>query len=86
MRAVWRRLHRLEEMLVPKIDLASQGVADLIRERRRRRLEESGQPFEDYVRDSASPAYVAPLSVAVTLRLCRRQRIKRYCAAPGEES
>ena len=67
MRAVWRRLHRLEEMLVPKIDLASQGVADLIRERRRRRLEESGQPFEDCVRESGSPAYVARLSVAETL-------------------
>jgi len=44
-RAIIRRLHRLEEAR-PFVE-AGQALADLIRARRRRRLEASGQPDED---------------------------------------
>jgi len=86
MKTILRRVGLLESKLAPQGDAASSRVAGLLRERRRRRLdEESGQPFEDGVRDSGSPAYVARLSVAETLRLCRRRRIERYRAAAGEK-
>jgi hypothetical protein len=77
MRAVIRRLQRLEERLVPQVDLASQRVAGLLRERRRRRLEASGQPFEDSSLTNLPTAPRRCLSVAETLRLRRRQRLDR---------
>lgn len=77
MRAVIRRLRLLEERLVPQVDLASQRVADLIRERRRSRLEGNGLPFEDFVPERVSPASgTRCLSAAETLRMCRQQRIE----------
>jgi hypothetical protein len=42
-RRVNSRLERLEEKLVPQIDLASQRELDIARERRRRRLEANGE-------------------------------------------
>jgi len=63
---------------MPQVDLASQRLADLIRDRRRRRLEASGQPFDDLVPETMS---TAPgnrrLSVAETLRMCRQRRLER---------
>jgi hypothetical protein len=79
MRAVIRRLHRLEEMLVPQVDLAEQRLADLLRERRRRRLEEIGQSFEEEELDWGSLGLPpgTRLSVRETLRLGRQLRRKR---------
>jgi hypothetical protein len=77
MRAIVRRVGRLEDRLVPKGNAASQRVADLLRERRRRRLEASGQPFEDSSVTNVSTAPRGCLSVAETLRLRRRQRLDR---------
>ena len=48
--------------------MASQRAAELFRERRRRRLEASGQPFEDRARYRASADPGRRLSVAETLR------------------
>jgi hypothetical protein len=42
-----RRLARIEDRLVPIIDLVSYRLADLIRVRLRHRLESSGQVFKD---------------------------------------
>jgi hypothetical protein len=62
---------------VPQVDLASQRAADLIRDRRRLRLEASGQVFEVSVPESVSPAPGnRRLSVAETLRMCRGRRIE----------
>jgi hypothetical protein len=45
MRAIVRRVGRLEGRLAPKGNAASQCVAGLLRERRRRRLEEMASPL-----------------------------------------
>jgi hypothetical protein len=79
MKAIVRRLARIEVRLAPTIDLASYRLADLLRERRRRRLEASGQPFESRSPVSVSSGRV--LSVAETLRLCRQERSRRQRAA-----
>jgi len=62
---------------VPQADLASQRVADLIRDRRRRRFEAGGQPFEDLVPERVSPSPGnSRLTVAETLRICRKRRLE----------
>jgi hypothetical protein len=85
MRAVIRRLHRLEEMLVPQVDPAEQSLADLLRERRRRRLEASGQSVEEQKLDWGSLGLPpgTRLSVSETLRLKRnreREELDRQSA------
>jgi hypothetical protein len=77
MRAIVRRVGRLEGRLTPKGNAASSRVAGLLQDRRRRRLEASGQPFEDSSRDNMPPGPRGCLSVAETLRLRRRQRLDR---------
>jgi hypothetical protein len=72
MRAIIRRLCLLEERLVPKIDLAAQRLSDILRERRRRRLEASGEPDDeplDWGSLGLPPG--TRLSESETLRLAR---------------
>jgi len=76
MRTIIRRVGRLESKLAPPGNPASQRVAGLLRERRRRRLEANGEPFEDSSRANMSPAPRGWLSAAETLRLRRRQRFE----------
>jgi len=83
MKAILRRVGRLEQRLVPKVDLASQSVADIIRERRRRRLEASGEPFEDLPPARVSAAPGRYLSIAETIRLCRQRRLQAEQRVPG---
>ena len=50
MRAILRRLRKVEEKLVPQPteqDRRMAELADLIRERRRRRVEAAGLPFQE---------------------------------------
>jgi len=76
MKAVIRRLRLLEDRCLPQVDLRSQRVADLIRQRRRRRSEGHGQHFEDLLTERVFPALgTRCLSVAETLRMCRRRRL-----------
>jgi hypothetical protein len=75
MKAFIRRLHRLEEDSVLPVDLASQRIADLLRERRRRRMEAAGLPFKDLPRALPLPG-ARRLSVAETLRDIRRTRYR----------
>jgi hypothetical protein len=81
MRMILRRLTLLEARSMPRVDWASQQTADLLRERRRRRLEAAGLPFED--RQPRSPLLNQGrlLSFAETLRLCRQERSRRQRAA-----
>ena len=83
MKAVIRRLRRLEEKFVPQEDRESQRVADLIRERRRRRFEASGQPFKDEPRAVAPPGSGRRLSIAETLRRGRQRTHGRNVVAAG---
>jgi hypothetical protein len=47
MNALTRRLHKLERQAFPPEDMALLKVVEQIRERRRRRLEAEGLPFEE---------------------------------------
>jgi hypothetical protein len=71
MRAVIRRLQRLEERFAPQVDLASQRAADLLRERRRRRLEASGESVEELDWGSLGLPPGTRLSYSETLRRAR---------------
>jgi hypothetical protein len=46
MKAIDRRLRRLEERLAPQENEEVRRLVEQLRERRRRRLEASGEPFE----------------------------------------
>ena len=72
MKAFDRRLRRLEESFAPQENEEVGRLVALLRERRRRRLEASGEPFEE------GPCEVTHdqdrhLSVANVLRMGRRR-------------
>jgi hypothetical protein len=46
-KAIVRRLRRLEDQSRPTVNAHGQTLAEVIRERRRRRLEAAGLPFDD---------------------------------------
>lgn len=73
MRALVRRLRQLEGRLVTAVDPGRSETSNLLRERRRRRLEAGGQPREDVPRLRPMPGPY--LSCAETLRRCRRERL-----------
>ena len=72
MKAIDRRLRRLQERFAPQENEEVRSLVALLRERRRRRLEASGEPFEEgpceVIRDQDRP-----LSVADVLRMGRRR-------------
>jgi hypothetical protein len=76
MKTILRRVGLLESKLAPQVNAASLRAAGLLRERRRRRLEANGQPFEDSSLTNMSTAPRGCLSVAETLRRRRRQRFE----------
>jgi hypothetical protein len=78
MKAVFRRLRRIEMQLAPKPNLGSQRAAELLRDRRRRRLEASGEPFHE-LQPPIITASGRRLSVAETLRLRRRLAQEPNC-------
>ena len=71
MKTIDRRLRRLETSLAPQENEEVRSLVTLLRERRRRRLEASGEPFEsrpcEVIHDQDRP-----LSVADVLRMGRR--------------
>jgi hypothetical protein len=72
MKVMFRRLRRLEERVAPKLDVATQRVAELIRERRRRRLEAAGQPYEELPWHTVAFPPGRRLSIAETIRIGRQ--------------
>ena len=72
MKAIDRLLRRLEASLAPQENEEVRSLVTLLRERRRRRLEASGEPFEvrpcEVIRDQDPP-----LSIADILRSGRRR-------------
>jgi hypothetical protein len=78
MKAVIRRLHQLERRLAPQTQagfFVSLSLAAAIRERRRRRCEASGEPFEKMPPPCVPPTAGKHLSIAETLRMGRKLRI-----------
>ena len=82
MKAILRRLDRIEQSLAPKPtaqDRRMAELAELIRERRRRRLEAAGLPFQE---PPPLPADYCGrrLSIAETLRARREERLMQAAA------
>ena len=74
MKAFIRRLDKLERRLAPQTKagfFVSLSAATIIRERRRRRCEASGEPFEEMPPLCVPLAPGKPLSIAETLRMGR---------------
>ena len=82
MKAILRRLDRIEQSLAPKPtaqDRRMAELADLIRERRRRRLEAAGLPFQEPP-PLPPNCYGRRLSIAETLRARREERLMEAAA------
>jgi predicted RNase H-like nuclease (RuvC/YqgF family) len=79
MKAIDRRLRRLEERLAPEENEEVRRLVELLRARRRRRLEVSGEPFEVRPCERLTDDQTGYLSVADILRSGRRR-----VAAPNE--
>ena len=77
MRTIVSRLHRLENKLVPQPNQEQRRLADLLWERRRRRLEASGHPFEETPPLVVQAGAFRYLSSAETMRLCLSQMRER---------
>ena len=73
MRTISRRLLRLEEHFATQRTEQGLSLADLVRARRRRRLEASGEPFEERPERLADDQNW-PLSVADVLRMASARR------------
>jgi hypothetical protein len=69
--ALTRRLSRLEDRFVPRDDPERRRLAELLRARRRRRIEESGQV---YVEPDPMPEDFRSFTIAEVLRARRRSR------------
>lgn len=48
MKAIVRRVHRLEVLVTPVLNERKEALADMIGVRRKRRFDESGETFEDW--------------------------------------
>ena len=74
MKAIVRRLTRLEQSCTPLAHLRIQRAAEVLWERRQRRLKAEGLPFE-----TIKPQYSQSphMSCAETLRMCRQERLAR---------
>jgi hypothetical protein len=78
MKAIDRRISRLQDLLAPQENEEVGRLVELLRERRRRRAEQAGEPLE-VRRFEALTDQNRPLSIADILRSGRRS-----VAAPNE--
>jgi hypothetical protein len=85
MKTMMRRLRRIEARLAPKPDAASERSAELIRERRRRRLEAAGQPCEELPWQTVELSPGRRLSIAETIRIGRQLAQQRSLATVATE-
>jgi hypothetical protein len=85
MKTMIRRLRRIEARLAPKPDVASERAAELIRERRRRRLEAAGQPYEELPWHTVALPPGRRLSIAETIRIGRQLAQQRSLATAAAQ-
>ena len=83
MKAIDRRLRRLEASLAPQENEEVRNLVTLLRERRRRRLEASGEPFESRPCERFTDDQNRHLSVADILRMGRRRAAAAQQWPPG---
>ena len=77
MKAIIRRLRRLEEVRVVREQEEGPSPAAVIRERRRRRAEANGEPFEERPYEWHVDDQNGPLTVADILRAGRRRNAQQ---------
>ena len=82
-KAIDRRLRRLQERLAPQENEEVVRLVALLRERRRRRLEASGEPFEVRACEALTDDQNRPLSIADILRTGRRRAVAPTEQPPG---
>jgi hypothetical protein len=75
MKAIDRRLRRLAESFAPQENEEVARLLTLLRERRRRRLEANGEPFESRPCEHLTDDQIRHLSVADVLRIGRRHDV-----------
>ena len=73
MKAIHRRLRRLEDSFAPKENEEVRSLVVLLRERRRRRLEANGEPVESRPCEGFTDDQIRDLSIADILRMGRRR-------------
>ena len=73
MKAIDKRLRRLQESFAPQENEEVRSLVVLLRERRRRRLEANGEPFESRPCEWLTDDQERPLSIADVLRMGRRR-------------
>ena len=73
MKAIDRRVRRLEESFAPQENEEVGRLVTLLRERRRRRAETSGEAFESRPYEGFTDDQNRPLSIADILRSGRRR-------------
>jgi len=83
MKAIDRRLRRLQERFAPQENEEVRSLVTLLRERRRRRLEASGEPFEVRPCGRFTDDQDRPLSVVEVLRMGRRCLVAPNERPPG---
>ena len=83
MKAIDRRLRRLEESFAPQENEEVGRLVTLLRERRRRRLEASGELFESPPCERLTHEQTMHLSVADVLRMGRRRAAAAQQCPPG---
>ena len=76
-KAIDRRLRRLEGQARPIVNECGQTPAEVLRERRRRRLEAAGLPFEDLPLETFAGAQ----TLAEAIRMGRRRALESGCLA-----
>ena len=77
MNAIERRLRRLEDQIKPRVNERGETAADVVRARRRRRLEAAGLPYEEPTQEFAGPR-----SRSEIMRFARqRVRASRNCVS-----
>jgi hypothetical protein len=82
MKAIVRRLVRPEVLATPMVDERGETLADVIRARRRRRLEEAGETFEEWPQASFAGARSIAEIIRRSRQLCREST--RHGSMPGE--
>jgi hypothetical protein len=85
MKTIIRRLRRIEARLAPEPDAASERAAELIRERRRRRLEAAGQPYDELPWHTVALQPGRRLSLTETLLIGRKLAQQRNPATSAAE-
>jgi hypothetical protein len=82
-----RRLRRLENRLTPRPDPESERIVEQVRERRRRRLEAEGLPYQEPEPTNFPPGLPVAQALSFAVQQ-KRQRMaaERDAAAPQQEA